>query len=226
MSGEFLYGVVPATLIIVIFVLVNGWILLQVKSLKEVERLDFDEIANWIIALGKRFHITDGLFDRWNGIPLEQALMKRGMSQFKAEFFTRDMSSRIYQNAKLMMFDRKLKLYDWPLSDRGSTKHSPFIYELLSLQAQQVSRNVTVVEAPDTVGYFDDMSDAFVRAVWLSSQRLADLKIILGGSHSPTTGRATMSPERYQLMRARRHGGGFADRVVPKFGRVAGRRMR
>ncbi len=199
------------------------------RHLKEVERLDFDEIANWIVALSKRFFIVDGIFDRWNGIPLEQALLKAGLTQFKSEFFTRDFASKIYQNAKLMMFDRKLRLYDWPSGDKDGRKggHSPFIQELLTLQAEQSSKNVVMVSAPASGGYHDDQSDAFVRSVWLSSQRLATNKYIT--STNPlgigTTRGNTMSLNRYQMSRAKSHGG-ISDRVAPKGRGLGGRGLR
>ena len=170
------------------------------RTVQTVERLDFDEISNWIDILCKRFYITNGLFDRWNGIPLEQSLHKKGLIQFKSDFFTQDLSSRIYQNAKLMMLDRKLVLYDYPLGEQG--KRSPFIQELLTLQAEQRSKNVVVVKAPEQSGFHDDQSDAFVRSVWLSTQRLSTSK------HTSGVGEAvsTASMARYHLQRAKQHG--------------------
>lgn len=194
------------------------------RILQKVERLDFDEIAEWIASLTKRFYITDGIFDRWNGLPLEQALSKKGLRQFKAEFFRRDLSSQIYQNAKLMMFDKRLRLYDWP-RPKESFKHSDFIAELLSLQAQQISRNLVVVAAPETVGSHDDMSDAFVRAVWLSSQKMSSTKLALGPSETRGTAGAGMSVARYQINRARAHGG-FTERMSPRRGAALGRLRR
>ena len=187
------------------------------RRLSDLIRLDFDAIAEWIISLTKRFFISDGIFDRWNGIPLEQAMVKAGLNQFKAEFFTRDFSSRIFQNAKLMMYDEKLVLYDHPVSPGPQSKHSPFIQELLTLQAEQVSKNIVAVAAPESGGCHDDMSDAFVRAVWLSSQRMVSGKHIMGagGSRGASLGASPMTAGRYQMARARQHGG-LGDRVVPR----------
>jgi len=150
------------------------------RQIGNVERLDFDEISNWIIEVSRRFHLAGGLFDRWNGIPLEQRLAKKGLKQFKSEFFTRDSTSKIYQNAKMLMFDERLVLYDWPIPEKagtgGGARHSPIIAELLSLQAKQVSKNIVLVEAPSKHGAHDDVSDALVRAVWLSTERLMNSK--------------------------------------------------
>jgi hypothetical protein len=182
------------------------------RTLHDVERLDFDEIAMWIANVTKRFYIAEGIFDRWNGFPLEQSLHKRGLTQFKCEMFKRELSSTIYQTTKLLMFDKRLQLYNYP-TGTDTKKHSPLIQEILGLQAEQVSRNVVVVEAAKTAGCHDDASDALVRSIWLSAQKLAGVKRALGpgmtgyGPSAP----APMTAARYQLRRARQHGG-FGDR--------------
>lgn len=180
------------------------------KTLADVPRLEFDEISDWIWRLTKRFYVTDGLFDRWNGIPLEQALLKKGLTQFKSEFFTPDFRSRIYQNAKMLMFDRALLLYDYPkfvMGEIAGRKHSAFIQELLTLEAKQKSKNIVEVSAPNGVDYHDDMSDAFTRAVWLTAERMRNQKFVYGalpGVRLSDT--AAMTAQRYQMMRARTHG--------------------
>jgi len=193
------------------------------KVLANVERLDFDEIANWVIALTRRFHITQGLFDRWNGIPLEQTLHKRGLKQFKAEFFTRDMSSKIYQTAKMLMLDERLVLYDWPIPDHGAVKHSALVAELLALQARQVSKNLVMVEAPKKRGAHDDVSDAFVRSVWLSVEQMLNQKHAAGGGlYRPHVASTGMTPQRYQVQRMRKHG--VPSRMAPSMRqRIGGR---
>lgn len=187
------------------------------KTLDGLDRLDFDEIADWIYTLSKKFSISGGLFDRWNGLPLEQNLHKRGLRQFRSEFFPRDVTSKMYQSTKLLMFDRRLALYDFPITQSNQTvRHSPFIAELLTLQQTQYAKNQIVVEAPQTSGFHDDMSDAFVRSVWLSLERFSNMKITVpsrlrspgdGGYHG-------MTPGRYQRMRQRTHGI-LTDRMVP-----------
>ncbi len=179
------------------------------KTLTDIDSLDFDEIANWIVALTKKFHITAAIFDRWNGIPLEQALSKKGLRQFKSEFFTRDQTSKIYQATKMLMYDEKLVLYDYPIPERadvGSTKHSPLIAELLTLQANHISKNIVLVEAPKKVGSHDDQSDALVRSVWLSSEALLNQKHTAHGTPYRPAVASAMTPHRYQMSRARNHG--------------------
>ncbi len=183
------------------------------KILEQVSRLEFDEIAKWIIGLTKKFHISAGLFDTWNGIPLEQALLKAGLAHFRSEFFSRDQSSKMYQSAKMLLIDKKLKLYDWPKKD--GEKHSPFIKELLDLQAEQLSRNIVMVGAPNAAGYHDDMSDAFIRSVWLSTERMRSTKHVYGSNPYPHSRSMATTTARYQMTRARQHGG-FTQRTVPR----------
>lgn len=187
------------------------------RRLQDVDRLDFDEIADWLMGLTKRFYITDALYDRWQGMAMEQTFQKKGYTQFRAEFFTRDVTSKMYQQVKSLMLNEKLVLYDYPLPPPGSqSKHSPLISELLTLQAEQFSRNVTVVSAPEQVGYHDDMSDAFVRSVFLTAESMANTKHVYGSS--PYGGGAASlgsSLQGYQMQRARKHGV-FLDRVNPR----------
>jgi len=187
------------------------------RVLEAQERLDFDEIANWIAVMCKKFYITDGLFDRWNGLPLEQALHKRGLKQFKSDFFTRDDKSRMFQAVKLLMFDRRLVLYDYPIPREGDGggKHSSFINELLTLQSTQLSKNQVVVEAPKISGAHDDISDAYVRAVWLSLEHLNNLKHVSRGCNGVREMVRASSTHHYQIARMRSHGI-VRDRFVPR----------
>jgi len=152
---------------------------------KDKERLDFDDVADWILDLSKRFYVTHGMFDQWAGIPFEQALTKRGLSQMKSELLTKPLTSQIYQNFKDMMWDKRLKFYDNP--NPQANGHAPYLLELLELQATVHSKNVITVEAPQTEGKHDDMSDALVRMVWLASNHITKQKSF-GGSGTTNSG--------------------------------------
>ncbi len=197
------------------------------KELAGVTRLDYEEIVKWMEALCQRFYITEGVFDSWSGGVMETTFRKRGLTQFRTQFFTADMSSRIYQAWKLMMLDRRFSMYDWPRGDgTGRKRHSPLVEEILGLQAEQRSKNLIVVAKASSSGMGDDQSDAVARAVWLSSERLANTKYAAGGSRQPSTGSYTASPltlATYQTHRARMHGG-FTERMVPRGGGMRGRR--
>ena len=189
------------------------------RQLQKVQMLDFDEIVNWVIGLTKRFHITDGLYDRWQGMSMEQTFHKRGFTQIRSEFFTRDTTSKMYQAVKTLMWNKKLALYDYPTPGVGSqVKHSPLIAELLTLQAESFSRNVTVVSAPEHAGYHDDMSDALIRAIWLTSEMIGNTKHVYN-AHPERMGGAGVGPSlhSYQMTRARNHGF-FTERMNPRRG--------
>jgi hypothetical protein len=143
-------------------------------ELEKTDMIDFAAIADWILALSKKFGITDGIFDRWTGIVLEQELRKRGLSQFTCEHFQPELKSQMFQAVKLLMHSKGLRLYDWPIPDKKDTKHSPLIAELLELQAEYVGKNRVSVAAPNGIDKHDDMSDAYVRACWLTTQRVAN----------------------------------------------------
>lgn len=143
------------------------------------ERLDFDDVADWVFNLTKKFYIVEGIFDQWAGIPFEQALAKRGLGQMKSVQMTRQLTSNIFQNFKDMMWDERLCLYNRESPEVNG--HEPYLQELLELQAHVQSKHVVVVEAPQVQGKHDDMSDALTRMVWLASQKMGSQKYISGG---------------------------------------------
>ena len=140
------------------------------------DQLDFDELADWITSVAKKFSIYAGLFDQYTGMPLEQALKKRGLSQFQMEYPSRDKNSRKYQTAKLLMLDKRLRLYDWPIPE--GEEHSELISEILELQEERVGKYLSIVKSAQVPGKHDDLSDSFVRAVWLAQEHIGDQKFV------------------------------------------------
>ena len=147
-----------------------------------LDRLEFDGVADWIYDLSRRFYITKGMFDQHLGLPLEQALAKRGLKQMEAVAHTRSLNSQLFMNFKNMMFDRRLVLYDWPLPDIEDG-HCDYIQELLELQQEVLSKYIIKVHAPQVAGKFDDYSDALVRLVWLATNHVSKV-ISFGGARS------------------------------------------
>jgi hypothetical protein len=149
---------------------------------KNQERLSFDDITGWLVGLSKRFYISTGLFDQWAGLPFEMALHDKGLTQCRSEFFTKQLTSQVFQNFKDLLYERRLVLYDWPLveSTSAESEHSLLINELLELQAEVHSKYLITVEAPQVVDKFDDMADALVRMVWEATQYLGKRKYIAG----------------------------------------------
>ena len=145
--------------------------------------LDFDNIADRIVAICNEFHVEAGLFDQYNGVPLKQRLDKLGMKQFEMMYFDRRINSEIYNNFMLQTIDGKLRLYDEPPIQFGHEavnkdslqyKFGPFVAEVLELQSQFISKYITLVAAPAIEGKHDDRSDSFVRALWKATQYLTE----------------------------------------------------
>lgn len=180
-----------------------------------LDRLEFDDVADWIYKLSRKFYITEGMFDQWSGIPMEQALKKRGLSTLKSVHHTRNLSSQIFQNFKNLMFDKKVVLFDFPIPDKE--EHSVHIAELLELQVEYISKYIIKVEAPNIDGKHDDLSDSLVRMVWVATNNSAK-RVILSGRRSraagmPTTGSGRFARNPYRGITRK---GSHPSRVPPK----------
>jgi len=186
---------------------------------KDYERLEFDDVADWVFDLSRRFFISEGVFDMWAGIPFEQALAKKGLKQFKAEHMTKNKLSDIFKNFKDMMWDKRLVLFDEPIP-KGS-EHCAYITELLELQAKTHSKYIITVEAPNVEGKHDDLSDALVRMVWVACKHLGNPKhIAKGGGMGRSWGQMqSMARTNYQKVRRT---GSHPSRQAPRLGRPGG----
>jgi hypothetical protein len=182
---------------------------------RDLERLDFDDVADWVLSISKRFYITEGMFDQWSGIPMEQALAKRGLSQMKSVHHTRNLTSQMFQNFKDMMLDKRLALFDHPIE--SGKEHADYILELLELQAEAISKYVILVEAPNMEGKHDDYSDALVRMVWQATAHASKANVVVGHRKAGGTlhHRSPSSPG--SLLRLKRSGS-HPDRIIPKKG--------
>ncbi len=197
---------------------------------EHLDRLSFDDITAWLYALSRRFYISSGLFDQWAGIPFETALHNRGLNQCESVFFTKQLTSQVFANFKTMMYEKRVKLFNFPKGENG--KHAEYIEELLELQAEVHSKYVVTVEAPNQPDKFDDYSDALVRMVWEATQHLGKRKYIAGsmgrrrqkGGATPTD----IAKVQRKAMQRARLGGSSPDRQRSSINRgsVRGRRMR
>ena len=179
-----------------------------VGKYKDVERLDFEGVADWILKLSKKFYIAEGMLDQYVGIPFEQALVKRGLRQIKMVHMTRQLNSDIFKNFKDMMWEKWLVLYDYPIPvDPKEGSHCPYILQLMELQAEYLSKYVTLVQAPQVAGKHDDMADALVRMVWQASHSLSKPRIIAGvRNRNGIAGGANPGAARRARLNARRMG--------------------
>jgi hypothetical protein len=196
-------------------------------NLQDTQRLDIDEMAGWFLALSKLFYIHKGVFDQWAGPVFEQVLHKRQLRQFEMRNFFASDSSQMYQTLKMMMFNRQLAIYDWPIpagsQDGAGTRHSPLIAELLELQATSAGKNIVIVEAPKVVGKHDDQSDALARSVLLASEYIRENPGILEASSRGHVAQSSTHSPRYgynqfHRMRNRLHAGigGTSIRSAPR----------
>lgn len=188
------------------------------------ERLEFDDVVDWIYKLSRQFFIAHGVFDQHCGLPFEQAVAKRGLTQLKMQHFTDVLNSDAFKNFKDLMWNKQLVLYDWPIPDKQ--EHCDYIEELCELQAEYKTKNIVKVHKPNVEGKSDDMSDALVRMIWLASQHMASPKYITG-THS---GGGFGGPRSYagiqaKAMAAARRMGSSPDRQQHRLvrGRIMGR---
>jgi hypothetical protein len=199
--------------------------------LQDQDRLDIDEIVNWLLILSKRFYIMGGIFDQYAGPIFEQKMHKVGLTQFSMRRFSTADSSQAYRNAKMMMWTHQLALYDYPRpkapegEDEGAFLHSPHISELLELQATSGGKNIQIVEAPDVAGKHDDFSDGLIRSLLLAAEYLRDnpsaLEMTLASFQTaPLRPQVNVGYRQYHRTRARLHGPPPRERTVPgKYGR-------
>jgi hypothetical protein len=183
------------------------------------ERLEFDDVADWVLSFTKRFYIVEGIFDQWAGIPFQQALEKRGLKQLTSVNMTKQITSQMFQNFKDMMWDKKLRLYN--SSNPVEEGHEPYIMELLELQQTVHSKHLITVEAPQTQGKHDDMSDALVRMVWLASNNVGKTRYFASGKgkgsgRHPLAGKVFAGEGRYMG-----RGGSDPKRIAPKPSRTS-----
>lgn len=189
----------------------------------DVTRLDFEEMADWILDLSKRFYIVEGMFDQYAGAIFEQCMEKRGLRQFKSHRLMRGHNSEIFKNFKDLVFEEKIVLYNWPLpaDSKEPTPKCPYIAELMTLQEESVSKNIVVVQAPQTKGFHDDMSDALVRMAYLATEARSNAGYIAGSGMqtgvpiSPGQ-RAQMRKDMMAVRRRARQSGSHPSRMIPR----------
>jgi hypothetical protein len=194
-------------------------------TLQDVNRLDIDEIVNWLTALSRRFFILKGVFDQWAGPIFEQKLHKSGLIQFEMRNFTTAESSQTYSITKMLMYSRQLSIYDYPIPEAALdgtdlNKHSPHITELLELQAYSGGKNIVVVEAPKIIGKHDDFSDSFARSCMLAAEHIKENPNALDMSFHLQSIKPNMTKKigygQFHRHRARLHGPPPRERTIPR----------
>jgi len=191
------------------------------------ERLEFEDVAQWVYEWTRRFHIKEGIFDKHLADVMEQYLTKKGIGTLVSQRFTPQERSDVYQSFKDMMYDRRLVLYDAPIV--SGEIHCAYIKELLELQAETRTKYITEVRAPNIEGKHDDMSDALTRMVWLASQaacKTHHIAVTSGATSRDYVRDPMLSSSSKAVMRRHRmtRSGSSPERMIPRGGRL-GRRF-
>jgi len=137
-----------------------------------------EEMADWFDAFTKKFFITKGVLDQYYGMAILPLLKKKGHHQFEILDVTRELSSRIYQNLMSKMLDASLRIPEGVERevDGKRIKDLDLVREMLRLRCNSPSgtnKYIIVVEAPELKGIHDDLSDAYARSVYLSTEFLS-----------------------------------------------------
>lgn len=176
---------------------------------EDYDRLEFEDVVDWVADIARRFYITEGLFDQKYGIVMEQALARRGLERMTSMQFSQRVASEIFQNFMNLLMDRRLDLYNWPIP--ADDEYCDYIQELKALQAEILSKYVVKVEAPRSEGNHDDYSDALVRMVWLATQNSAKRHTVTGARSSRGMAQVTEGRPFYGRNPARGRKGGMGS---------------
>ena len=178
-----------------------------VSYYREVNRLFAEEdavpiskIADEIKSLCDRYNIVDGWYDQANGYGLQDFLKERDITQLRMVQVNQSLNIKVFQTAKSLLNSGLLILFNHPV----------LIPELGSLEERKSGATIKI-EAPQRRGYHDDISDAFVRAVYsayTSRGKVGD-NTTIGFSNSAAQGGAS-SYRMFQMQRFRQFGGEYA----------------
>jgi len=131
-----------------------------------------DEMVEWIASFTSKFYIAKGLLDQYYDMTMEPKLHKMGFKQFEARHFNDSLNSTVYQMLLSCLLSSTLRL---PEGNETYVKgirstDSELVAELLTLQAQQKSKYIIRVEAPQREGEHDDLSDSLARMIYLAHE--------------------------------------------------------
>ena len=133
----------------------NGFYQNTSKQFTGYEVLPIGGIADKIKKLCDDFLIVDGWFDQFNGYGLLEALKERGLGQFRLQAMSAGLNTQMFQLSKMLIKGGYLKLFNHPV----------LIPQLITLQEEKNGGQISVA-SPRVMGFHDDISDAFCRAVW------------------------------------------------------------
>ena len=119
------------------------------------EIIPVEGFAEEIKRLCEIFPIKHGWFDQFNGYALLEMLKAKGLMQFEIKGVSAGLNTQVFQICKTLINSQLISIFNHPI----------LVPELLQLEETK-NGNQLSVEAPQRSGYHDDISDAFVRAVY------------------------------------------------------------
>lgn len=125
------------------------------RMFADQEIIPIARFADEIKRLCDHFNIVSGWFDQFNGYGLLELLKERKLTQFVTKNVSTQINVQVFQTTKSLINSGLLKLFNHPV----------LIPELTSLEERKEGNSIAV-EAPQRIGFHDDISDAFSRAVW------------------------------------------------------------
>jgi len=149
----------------------------------KLELLKMSDIAAELAEIVKWFPAKEGIFDQHNGYALAELLEAKNLKQFRMEHFSDTLISDVYQLTKRLYSEGLIKIYNHPV----------LVPEMLTLEAERKAGQKVIVRQPNRRGAHNDISDAFVRAVWLcyndSKSRPVNIATGAGGVVGGSIGR-------------------------------------
>lgn len=159
--------------------------------------IPMEEFADEIKALCEKFPIKYGWFDQFNGYGLMEMLKKRGLTQFEMQAIHAGLNQQMYQIVKEFICSEFVLLPNHPI----------LVQEILNMEETKSGSRV-VVEAPNRIGFHDDIVDSFVVACYgchMSSNGKNTNAKSIGGStiNAISSGRGYRA---YRMNLAKKHG--------------------
>lgn len=187
-------------------------------------RLGFtpDDVASWLEEFTKKYYIARGLMDQYYQRAVLPILERKGLKQFEYRHFTEGLNSQVYQTLLTTMISKEIR---FPGNDgktaptNAAIPDTELVAELLSLQAEQKSKLVVDVHAPQRKGMHDDLSDALARMVTLATEnRGKGAPATLVGAQAVASVRSMKLTRHSELMKA------VVGRPSARFGQMMSRR--
>jgi hypothetical protein len=163
-----------------------------------------DEIAEWIGSFTEKFYIVKGLLDQYYDMSMIPVLHKKGLKQFECRQFNDQLNSSVYQVLLTDFISSTLRLPEGdPIFIPGSKNtDSALVTELLTLQAEQKSKYMIRVFAPDRQGEHDDLSDSLARMVFIAHEHKSNVYTTSISPVATSMIRAAKMMRRSEMVRA------------------------